>query len=376
MGWSCSAANSGYGIGGVALSTYISGTRIFMGGGGGGGQQNNSFGTDGAAGGGIILIKAGTIVSSTTCVSSISIAANGANAADSGNNGAGGGGGGGSIVLQAASFGLSATCPLTVSANGGRGGSVTNSGEHGGGGGGGQGVLIYSGAQPTANVTSQTNVGIGGANSSSSGSTSAGNGAGTNGSGITSGSLTVLPIKLMDFYGSINENKSVVLTWHTASEKNCKEFIVERSADGTNYAEITTVTAHGTTSSAHEYKAYDQLIISNLYYYRLRSVDFDAGEEISPLIAITAESNPQFVVYPNPVEKNKSLKISLREKASGSEQIQLLDMFGNCQLSILCAASQEQVEIDLAHYNLLAGVYFIKLQGVDYSITKKLLLNN
>ena len=376
LGWACSAGNSGRGVGGLALNSYISGTRVFMGGGGGGGQQNNGLGTDGGDGGGIILIKASAVVSGTTCSSPISISANGTDAIDSGNDGGGGGGAGGSVIIQAASFNLTATCPITVSANGGDGGSVTNTGEHGGGGGGGQGVLVYSGAQPTANVASRTNFGIGGANSSASGSTSASSGGGPNGAGITSGSVTILPIELLDFTGSISTTNYVSLQWHTASEKNCKEFVVERSTDGLDYIEITRLPAHGTTSNKQSYSTNDQLKSDTLYYYRLRSIDFDASQQFSPLIALQGKVEHKFSVQPNPISKVDRLSILLEEKALGTEQIHVLDVFGNVVFTHYCSKIEQTINIELSTVSIEAGIYIVRLTGDDYYISKKLSICN
>lgn len=376
IGWACSSANSGCGVGGLALNTYISGTRVFMGGGGGGGQQNNGLGTGGGDGGGIILLKAGAIVSGTTCVSPISISSNGADAADSGNDGAGGGGAGGSVIIQSASFNISATCPMTVSANGGRGGSVASSGEHGGGGGGGQGVLVYSGAQPTANVTSRTSFGSGGANSSASGSTSASGGSGPNGAGITSGSVTILPIELMNFTGTISSTNYVSLQWQTASEKNCKEFVVERSTDGFDYIEITRLPAHGTTTSKKSYSTNDQLTSDKLHYYRLRSIDFDASQQFSPVIALQGQVERKFSVQPNPISKIGNLMVTLEEKALGTEQIQVLDVFGNLVFTHFCSKAEQLINIELSRVSIETGIYIVRLNGDHYRVSKKLSVSN
>ncbi len=58
VGYNNCTSNPGGGLGGIALNTHISASRVFMGGGGGGGQQNNGNSSEGGDGGGIILIKA------------------------------------------------------------------------------------------------------------------------------------------------------------------------------------------------------------------------------------------------------------------------------------------------------------------------------
>ena len=119
-GWNGSAGGctpSAAGTGGISLSASIGPSRVFMGGGGGGGQQNDGLGSAGANGGGIILLKANRLITGG-CAFNPTITANGNSSGNVGNDGAGGGGAGGSIVLQIASYSVSAACPLVVRAHG------------------------------------------------------------------------------------------------------------------------------------------------------------------------------------------------------------------------------------------------------------------
>jgi hypothetical protein len=122
-------ANSGWGYGGVALSSYLnpSAMRAFMGGGGGGGHQNNDQGGQGGKGGGIVLIRAATIAGNGFQI----IAAGDSGRRDpaicggrtyAGNDGAGGGGGGGSVLLLCNTY----AGTLTIDVQGGRGGNCSN----------------------------------------------------------------------------------------------------------------------------------------------------------------------------------------------------------------------------------------------------------
>ncbi|MBK8948693.1 MAG: hypothetical protein IPM68_07475 [Flavobacteriales bacterium] len=269
LGWSCTADAGG--IGGIALSGHISGTRAFMGGGGGGGEGNDDASTNGANGGGIILIEAGGITTTGTC--SLVISANGATAANSGNDGAGGGGAGGTILIDAATWSVAAGCPLTIRANGGNGGSV-NSSTHGGGGGGGQGAVIFSGPQPTTNITTNTVNGQGGCNETPC-STYANSGAGSNNTGILTGLSTPMPVELLSFQ-AIPVNAQVRLRWATATELNNAYFTVERSPDGLLWAPVLMVPGAGDSQSEQQSVALDDRPLPRLSYYRLRQTDTTA----------------------------------------------------------------------------------------------------
>jgi hypothetical protein len=171
--WWCpnfNVANSGWGYGGVALSSYLNAPamRAFMGGGGGGGHQNNDEGGQGGNGGGIVLIRAATIVGNDFQI----IAAGDSGRRDpaicggrtyAGNDGAGGGGGGGSVILLCNTY----AGTLTIDVQGGRGGNCSQQFcscriDHGPGGGGGGGYVAFSTAAVPAGITTLTSGGANG----------------------------------------------------------------------------------------------------------------------------------------------------------------------------------------------------------------------
>ncbi len=356
VGWSCTNSNTGNGLGGVSLSTHISGTRIFMGGGGGGGQQNNNAASRGGYGGGIILVKAGTIRTVGTCGTPIKITSNGSNGMDSGMDGSGGGGAGGTIVLQAATYSFAATCPVTITADGGSGGNVHHVDTHGGGGGGGQGALIFSPAQPTTNTSVGTNYGAGGANDETAASF-AGAGGGPANMGIISTTVTVLPIKLQSFKGNADGNK-VNLEWVTLSEKNCASFELQRTIDGLNYTTIYKSACMGAENTKTRYVYTDNFPEFGTNYYALIQTDEDGTQEKFKTIAVDVKWAQPFVIYPNPISPEKELLIDLTEVTVDCE-IEISAMAGNV-LRHYQSASGQKFSVN---HGLAPGVYILTLRS-------------
>lgn len=137
------------GVGGLSLSSYYSGNRLFLGGGGGCGDYNDGVGSNGADGGGIIVIRANTIIGNSRAIRSSGDDETiiGGGFAD----GVGGGGGGGTILLDVQNY----STPLNAVANGGDGGDQNATyGCVGTGGGGGTGIIMTSRPSLPANVTS------------------------------------------------------------------------------------------------------------------------------------------------------------------------------------------------------------------------------
>lgn len=369
----CAAFPAG-GLGGVALSSYISGSRIFMGGGGGGGQQNNTVGSAGGNGGGIIIIKANTLVTNTLCASSIRISANGLTSANVGNDGAGGGGAAGSILLQVNTFSASATCPLSVNANGGNGGNVTNSGAHAGGGGGGQGALLYPASQPTVNVTSTTTNGNPGTDNSG-GLVSASPGGGPNNGGIIPNSPTPLPIELISFEGTAEYNK-IKLTWSTATETDNDYFTVERSADGIHFNSIGKVDGAGNSLSTKNYSLYDTKPYPTINYYRLKQTDFDESYTYSKIISITSENESSYTIYPNPASTSEPVYVLFGKNHTNSIELSIYDITGKLiTTTIIKELTEDHQTKKINTTELAKGIYMIRFYDGIKNQVKKLVIN-
>lgn len=374
VGYQCTAANSGSGLGGISLSASISSSRLFMGGGGGGGQMNNTNGSNGADGGGIILLKATSLITNNVCGSPIRISANGLTAGNSANDGSGGGGAGGSIMMQVNTFSVSTTCPLVNSGSGGGGGNVTDGASHGGGGGGGQGVVIYSVAQPVTNITTSVTNGAAGADNSG-GTITAGSGAGSNGAGIVTSGTGPLPIVLVDFFAG-KENGRVKLLWTTASEKDNDFFTIEKSGDGINFTTVGHVDGAGNSTTYKSYTYYDTRPYSGISYYRLKQNDVSAKYEYSPIVSVNFDETISFSVFPNPAEMDQPVFISMDKNYAGkSVMLRLYDLAGKELIKeSIDISDQKENPVNLNKYGIEKGIYILKLDNGTYSNFKKLIV--
>lgn len=90
----------------------------------------------------------------------------------------------------------------------------------------------------------------------------------------STGDGSALPIELIYFNATPNQ-KTVDLTWATASELNNDFFTVERSIDGLTWEQILTVNGAGTTNQRTNYRDIDTRPAAGLSYYRLKQTDFD-----------------------------------------------------------------------------------------------------
>ena len=121
---------------------------------------------------------------------------------------------------------------------------------------------------------------------------------------IISPGAAPLPVELAAFTARAQGSTAVTVAWSTASEKNSAHFELERSANGTAFRRIGTVTAAGNSSSPRKYLWTDETLPTQTarLYYRLRQIDVDGTCTYSPVRAVSQllAAENQLLVYPNP----------------------------------------------------------------------------
>ena len=116
----------------------------------------------------------------------------------------------------------------------------------------------------------------------------------------TGGSVNPLPIELKELkVGCLD--KTGVITWETASERNNDFFTIERSTDGVNFEKRGTVKGSGNSIRNTTYSYSDKHVPDGLVYYRLRQTDVSGRSEVSKVIVAACETGDLFFsVFPNP----------------------------------------------------------------------------
>lgn len=168
---------------------------------------------------------------------------------------------------------------------------------------------------------------------------------------ITVYSSSTLPVELMNFSGEVFDG-SVRLKWRTASERNNKVFLVERSADMISFETIGSVDGNGTTQVFSDYNFEDRDPLQGMNYYRLKQVDEDGTFQYSKHIVIDrSESLRDLTVYPNP-SPDGIFKINTELKNMEGMQI-----YGSDLRLIKQVCSDEEKEISLQ--GLPDGIYYL-----------------
>ena len=190
-----------------------------------------------------------------------------------------------------------------------------------------------------------------------------------NKSGVIPGST--LPVILTGFSAVLN-SKTITLDWSTMQEVNANNFVIERSADGSVWNAIGTVTAKGNSATQTDYTFTDETPGAGINYYRLKMTDLDNRYEYTEVKVIRSSSVVSSVsFFPNPARDYVNVSLG---QASGAElTIRLVNLSGQV-LQEKKAAGGGIVSFPVQQYT--AGLYILVVTGADGSReTSKLMIS-
>ncbi len=187
------------------------------------------------------------------------------------------------------------------------------------------------------------------------------------------GGTTGLPVELI-YFKAAKQAEKVKLKWATASEKNAREFKVQKRMPSGNFETIVTKPAAGNSLSTIRYQAFDKEPREGYNYYRLKEVDYDGSTQLSNIKSVYYGANPQYQigVYPNPADEE--VNVSLKG-FSGPVNIGLYSMQGK---RILGKQYQSVDDEDPENLELpsdvKSGVYLLKVIPQQTGQTKTIKL--
>ena len=180
----------------------------------------------------------------------------------------------------------------------------------------------------------------------------------------------IVPVELVSFSSSVYGN-NIQLSWQTASEINNQGFEIYR-----NGIKIAFVDGKGTTTEKQDYSFVDKDLISGIYNYRLKQLDFDGTHRVVGELSVYLTLPEQFSLeqnYPNPFNPSTTINFSI--PASGLVTLKVFNVLGS-EVATLVNEQKEpgsyQVEFDSNNYS--AGIYFYNLQAGNFIETRKMIL--
>ena len=196
---------------------------------------------------------------------------------------------------------------------------------------------------------------------------------GTYGNGLSATTLSspMLPVKLVDFTGKL-QNGQANLRWSTATEYGTDRFEVQRSFDGVNYETAGFVTAVGNSNTLQYYQFTDSRTASNKNFYRLKIIDKDSRYELSQVVLIRKDVSAQDVFVGNPFHNHIDLQFA--KMPEGKVVASLFDMSGKM---VGREEFSKRTHTILRFNNSLAvlknGIYILRIKYGNTVLERKLL---
>lgn len=186
-----------------------------------------------------------------------------------------------------------------------------------------------------------------------------------------------VPVELTSFTAKAAQ-KSVILSWETATELNNSGFEVERCADAKAFYTIAFVKGNGTTTEKSVYTFSDNNLSNGNYYYRLKQIDFDGTSKYSNIVQVNVNTVPSVFSlgqnYPNPFNPETAIEFTVDK--SGFTTLKVFNSLGQEVASLFNgqAAPGQSYKIDFNASRLSSGIYFYQLQQGSNIQTHKMIL--
>lgn len=171
-------------------------------------------------------------------------------------------------------------------------------------------------------------------------------------SSLSAVNCTLLPLNLTSFNASLM-NSSVQMNWNTYNEVNVNNFLIERSADGRNFASIGLIQAKNSVAN-NTYNYSDIKPLSGVSYYRLKMIDKDASYKYSQVVVINNKAALNVEVFPNPVVNSVTIS---HPKAITGAVIRIISPMGNVLQTVPVQVGSIQTGMEVS--SLQKGNYML-----------------
>ena len=178
-------------------------------------------------------------------------------------------------------------------------------------------------------------------------------------------SNATLPLQLLTFTGSLQNNTATLLKWKTTNETNTSHFFVERSVDAQSFDQIARVAANGNTATESNY-SYNDVDVAGLHsqniFYRLKMYDNSGTYKYSSVIRVTMPGiEGDLSISPNPAITEVKASITSAEDCAANWQI--IDAAGRVSLQNSTSFKKGKNELIIDISQLASGFYYLKIKG-------------
>ena len=174
--------------------------------------------------------------------------------------------------------------------------------------------------------------------------------------------------QLISFTASLSLNQTVNLQWVVSSDDGVSSYVIERSADNSQYHTIANVLAQGGGAETYSYE--DRFPLQGTNYYRIRTIYTDGRIGYSAVASVSFTGSRPPVLAPNPA----SGFVTIRQGTDVIKFINLYDMSGRLVQRLTTTGGNAIIKVPVA--NLANSVYLVEMRTATTVYKEKLLVKN
>ena len=143
---------------------------------------------------------------------------------------------------------------------------------------------------------------------------------------------------------------NINVEWKVDNENNIKQYIVEKSTNGNQFASIASLPATANNGGSASYAIADIQPVGGYNYYRIKSVDLNGATATTNIVKVLmGEIGQEITVYPNPVINGK-INLVLNNQPAGKYGIRIYNKSGQVikesQVQHAEGSSTETIKLD------------------------------
>jgi hypothetical protein len=180
----------------------------------------------------------------------------------------------------------------------------------------------------------------------------------------------VIPVEFQNISakakGTIN-----VIDWSTASEKDVKEFAIERSVNNKTWTVIGTEKATGGAAPAAY--SFNDNAPTALAYYRIRSIETTGKDQVSKTVAVKRDGGKLVLIMVSPMPTTEGVNVDFAVGKSGKVNLIVTDIVGRIVKTetFTTIEGANSVRLDLSQ--LAQGTYIMSINDGESNATQRII---
>ncbi len=184
------------------------------------------------------------------------------------------------------------------------------------------------------------------------------------------GLATSLPIQLLSFTGK-KVNNSIALQWATESERNVRDFTLQKSTDGISFVDLATIASAKNANTTQRYAYTDLAPAMGNNYYRLTVNDLDGSvRREGDIVTVRFDKKGEVAIYPNPT--SGKLSVRFQSEQNGTANLRIFNVLGSIVKEHTATFDKGENTFDLDLSDLPNGTYCLDMgQAQKYIFIKE-----